>query len=126
MEIDGEMLERPVYAINPDSGVKWVKDIGMYDDDTFHTAVDDQYLYIAYLSNIYLLDKNTGELANQLNGNGSYPCSLTVLNDGSIFVPYMTYTGILIRIDLNGGVPSIIHGREVTVLHCLSACLQAG
>lgn len=130
VEIDGEMLERPVYAINPDGSVKWVKDIGMYDDDTFHTAVDDQYLYIAYLSNIYLLDKNTGELANQLNGNGSYPCSLTVLNDGSIFVPYMTYTGILInRIDFEDGDIAEYYAMAFEgTLYCidLSATLPAG
>ncbi|HQD38534.1 MAG TPA: InlB B-repeat-containing protein [Candidatus Avimonas sp.] len=107
VEIDGEILECPVYAINPGGTIKWVKDIGMYNEGIFLTAVDDRYLYVGFPNDVYVLNKNTGELVTQFGDMNEFGVlySLAVLGDGSVLAEYTGYYGdILIKRFTSDGI----------------------
>lgn len=88
VSIGGEELESPVYAIDWAGNVKWVQELGIREDRSFHTAVTDEYLYVGCSSGVYVLDKSSGEPVRQLSGENIAMISLTVLSDGSIAALY--------------------------------------
>lgn len=93
VEIDDTALQCPVYAINPDGSVKWVKEYGLWDNDSFQTAVDENYVYVGANTKILTLNKADGSLVKEINfddvlsdSSSSEPdfTGLTLLDDGSM------------------------------------------
>ncbi|MDD2362502.1 MAG: InlB B-repeat-containing protein [Oscillospiraceae bacterium] len=90
-QIGDDWLNCPVYSISSDGVVNWVMDLDMYDENSFQTAINGDYLYVSSESSIYTLDKSTGELLGEIDVFGDCIYSLTALSDGSFLVLSFDY-----------------------------------
>jgi len=105
--MDEVSLYCPVYAIDRYGNVKWIKDIGMEDQDSFPIAVNDKYIYIGNSNVVYILDKETGDVVKKIPTTGYNLISLTVFDDGSlglIFAGYLEDGLVFKKLSPEGGI----------------------